>query len=261
MDAPELGGALRASLPEELYEAARSRDSSMLLVIALALSPSDSTRERQLALVESQLGGTRADLCRRLHDDLGRIDVRLRLPLLELSLPALKRRPVEQIRYLLDLLGRIAALDAEQRLFDFVLLRVLEAYLRAQPATARELAPRGEPRKLEPRDAVRALLANVAAFGHEDGPRARAAYAAGLGAVGWPDDGRSFEPLAAVRDLGLLDAALRTLAPLRPKHKLRILRSVLATIRADREVAVEEAELFRAIAATLDCPLPPGFSI
>jgi Zn-dependent protease with chaperone function len=261
MEAPELGGSLRASLPAEVYEAARSRDASMLLALALGLSAGEAIRGRQLALIESQLGAERASLCRRLFDELSRIDVRLRLPVLELALPALKRRPTEQIRYLLDLLARIAALDTEQRLFDFVLLRVLEAYLRAQPTTARELPTRGARAKLKPRDAVRALLVNVAAFGHEDATRARSAYAAGLEALGWRDDGRSFDPPTASRDLAELDDALRTLAPLRPKDKLKILRGVLAAIRADREVSVEETELFRAIAATLDCPLPPGFSI
>jgi Zn-dependent protease with chaperone function len=260
METPELGGALRASLPDEVYEAARSRDASMLLVLALGLSSSEANRGRQLALVESQLGATRAAQCRRLFEDMSRIDVRLRLPVLELALPALKRRPTEQIRYLLVLLERIASLDSEQGLFDFVLLRVLEAYLRAQPSTARDL-PRREAQQLKPRDAVRELLVNVAAFGHDDGASARAAYGAGLQAVGWRDDERSFDPPTASRDLGQLDSALRVLAPLRPKDKLKILRGVLAVIRADKEVSVEETELFRAIAATLDCPLPPGFSI
>jgi Zn-dependent protease with chaperone function len=261
MDAPELGGTLRGSLPEEVYEAARSRDGSLLLVLALGMSSSEASRERQLALVESQLGAARASYSRRLFDDLSRIDVRLRLPVLELALPALKRRPTEQIRYLLDLLGRIASLDAQQRLFDFVLLRVLEAYLRAQPSTARELPPSEPQRKLKPRDAVRELLVNVAAFGHDDGTKARSAYIAGLAAVGWRDDERSLDAPGANRNLGRLDAALRVLASLRARDKQKILRGVLVVIRADREVSVEETELFRAIAATLDCPLPPGFSI
>ena len=74
-------------------------------------------------------------------------------------------------------------------------------------------------------------------------------------------DSPSFEPPAAARDLAKLDAALRSLATLRPNDKLRILRGVQATIRSDSKMEVAEAELFRAIAATLDCPLPPGFSI
>jgi hypothetical protein len=110
---------------------------------------------------------------------------------------------------------------------------------------------------------VHALLANVAAFGASDAAAARAANSAGLAAIGAPAPGTapSFEPPENERNLGKLDAALRSLAVLRPNDRQRVLRGVQAAIRADRVVAVEEAELFRAIAAALDCPLPPGFSL
>jgi Zn-dependent protease with chaperone function len=261
-ESPEVGGALRSSLPEEVYHAARSRDGSLLLVLALALAPHEPSRQRQLALIESQLGGVRAGQCRRLNEDMQRVDVRLRLPVLELALPALKRRPAEQVRYLLDLLKRVNDLDAEHSLFDFVLLRVLAAYLRAQPSAAQAGAKTAEGTKPARREAVRNLLANVAACGNADAATARAAYEAGAAAVGWRDDNPpSFDPPSSVRDLEKLDAALLELAALRPNDKQKLLRSVLAAIRSDRKVEVEEAELFRAIAATLDCPLPPNFSI
>jgi len=258
----ELGGALRTAVPDELYHAARSRDSSMLLVIGLALAMNEDARQRQLALVESQLGAARAAHSRRLFDELQRVDLRLRLPVLELALPALKQRPAEQIRYLLELLGKITALDTEPRLFDYVLLRVLDAYLLAQPGSAPG-APT-EPRSKEAlRAAVHTLLVNVAACGGTDAAAARAAYAAGLAALGAPApaEAPSFEPPAAARDLAQLDGALRALATLRPNDKQRILRGVHAAIRADRKIEIDEVELFRAIAATLDCPLPPGFDL
>jgi hypothetical protein len=61
--------------------------------------------------------------------------------------------------------------------------------------------------------------------------------------------------------LRALDAALQVLGTVRPRDKERILSGVLATIQADRKIEIDEHELFRAIAATLDCPLPPGFAI
>ncbi len=106
---------------------------------------------------------------------------------------------------------------------------------------------------------MRVLLANVAAFGNESADRARAAYEAGLASVGWrvePAD-PTFEPPAAARDLARLDAALAALASIRPREKERVLRGVLAAIRADATTATEERELFRLIAGVLDCPLPP----
>jgi len=260
--APGVGGALRAAIPEEIQEAARAQDSSLLLVAALAVAPDAPARDRQFAVLEQQLGGVRKDECRRLYDLLGQVDRRLRLTIVALALPALKRRPAEQIRYLLDLLGKLAALEVEPRLFDYVLIHVLAAYLRAQP-TAAGPAPRAALTKTALRDAVRSLLATVAAFGNADASAARAAYAAGLTAIGWPDagDAPSFESPSATRDLAKLDGALAALAGLRSEPKLKLLRGVLATIRADGKIELDEQELFRAIAATLDCPLPPGFAL
>jgi hypothetical protein len=261
IEAPEVGGALLAALPAELVHAARSRDSSLLLVLALALSSTDEVRVRQLALIESQLGSARAAQCRRLYEDLRSVERPLRLPLLELALPALKQRPREQLAYLFDLLERIGGLDSEQRLFDFLLLLVLRAYFRMLPGGPRE--PAAAP-KLATRDAVRAVLTNVAAYGHADAAGARAAYAAGLAVLGLARAGDAeplFEPPASARDLGALEAGLLELAARKPRERMNVLRAVHATIRADRKVEIDEHELFRAIAATLDCPLPPGFTV
>jgi Zn-dependent protease with chaperone function len=259
---PEVGAALRDAVPDEIQQAARAQDTSLLLVLALAVAPAAPARDHQFALLDNQLGKTRGLECRRLYETLSRVDRRFRLAVVALALPALKRRPAEQIRYLLDLLGRIAALEGEPRLFDYALLHVLAGYLRAQPAAAQARAARTA---LTPalRDSVRTLLATVAAFGNADAAGARNAYAAGLATIGWPDAGDAppFESPAATRDLAKLDEALAALAGLRPNDKLTVLRAVLATIRADGKVELDEQELFRAIAATLDCPLPPGFAL
>jgi Zn-dependent protease with chaperone function len=253
---PANGHAIRAALPDELYHATHSRESSLLAVIALALSSDGTTRRQQLGLVERQLGAARAALAHRLHAELAPLEPRLRLPVLELALPTLRQRPPEQIAYLWELLARLQELERAPRLFDFVLLRVLEAYLRATPDSAAKL--RRPAIGLDARTAVRALLASVAAFGHDDASGARAAYEAGLAALGArlePSD-PTFDPPSGARDLPRLDAALTALANIRPRDKERVLRSVLATIRSDSVTALEERELFRLIAAVLDCPLP-----
>jgi uncharacterized tellurite resistance protein B-like protein len=40
-------------------------------------------------------------------------------------------------------------------------------------------------------------------------------------------------------------------------QKPALLKAFVACITADKEVAAIEAELLRAIAATIDCPMPP----
>jgi hypothetical protein len=106
------------------------------------------------------------------------------------------------------------------------------------------------------------LLANVAAFGHETGTSAAAAYQAGFAKIGErAGNAPSFEPPASARDLARLDAALAKLADLKPGAKRRVLDAVLATIEHDGKLAAEEIELFRAVAASLDCPVPPAAAL
>jgi hypothetical protein len=254
------GRALRAALPEELSHATRSREGSLLVVVALALSSDEPTRRKQLALVEQQLGAGRAELCRRLLAELGRASPELRLPLLDLALPTLRQRPRAELTYLVGLTARIQELEGAPRLFDFVLLRVMKKYLHDAPGA--EPAPRPK-HAFDARSAVRVLLATVAAYGNEQALAARAAYETGLACVGWAREAAepTFEPPTALRDLERLDSALFALASLRPREKERVLRGVLATIRADTVTAVPERELFRVIASALDCPLPPDVAV
>ncbi len=265
IETAEVGEALRSALPEEIYHAAHTRDGSFLLVLALAHAADTELRRRQLALVERQLGAERAARVRTLLRELDALRPELKLPLVEIAVPALRRRPRAELEYLFELAGKVTALDGEERLFGYALLRLLEHYL-LERAPARS-------RRLGEREAVERLLANVARVGQRDTAAANAAFAAGLAALG---DTRERGSAAAAAENGAgasdayaaasgsfadLDASLATLATLRPRAKRAVLAAVLATIRHDRHVAIEEAELFRAIAATLGCPLPPTAAI
>jgi Zn-dependent protease with chaperone function len=260
IESPALAAGLRAAMPEELYHAAHSRDSVWLLVLALALSPDDPPRTQQLAVLDTRLGPLRTRRCASLRAELERLDPRLRIPLLELAMPALKQRPTEQIDFLVDLVERLTRLDGEPRLADYVLLRMLAAYLSDLPESRPMRMPRG---RASARDALAALLAAVAAYGHDRSGDALAAYRAGLAALG-ADAAPPHEPdfeSAELKDFSKLDAALARLKRLPPRGKRTVLQAVLATIRHDRRVEIGEIELFRAIAASLGCPIPPTAGI
>jgi Zn-dependent protease with chaperone function len=257
-----VAAAMRVAIPEAIDHAAHSRELSLLLVLALGLSRSPEARRPQLDLLERQLGAQRAAKCRELAADLGAVDDQYRLPILELSMPALKHRPVEQLGFLVDLLRRLTELNTDEKLFDYVLLRVLESYLRAGATTRRALG--ATPSRVNAHRAVASLLGCVAAWGHDDPAAALGAYRAGIGAILRSTRETEPPPLADLRDarkLETLDAALVRLEELRPRDKQRVLAGVLACIRHDRRIAAEELELFRAIAAALGCPMPPATAL
>jgi BarA-like signal transduction histidine kinase len=58
-------------------------------------------------------------------------------------------------------------------------------------------------------------------------------------------------------NLDNLDAAVDSLALLKPSLKPRLLKACLAVITQNQEYSREEMELVRAIGDVLDCPVPP----
>jgi len=253
-----LATALRAAIPEELHHTAQSTEASLLLVLALGLAVNGPIRERQLDFLVQQIGNARATRCRRLAEELSRMDQRFKLPLLELSVPALRQRPAEQLDFLSETLQKLADLNPDARLFDYVLLLVLASFFNDLPGLTRR---RRTPVRINTSTALVNVLRCVASYGHKDSTAALAAFKAGMIAIG-PKGKRipepSFDSMTAAQDLSVLDDALIRLADLRPRAKERVLAAILACIRHDRHIDIAELELFRAIAATLGCPVPPA---
>jgi hypothetical protein len=61
-------------------------------------------------------------------------------------------------------------------------------------------------------------------------------------------------------DFDTLNNALDDLADLKPLQKAALLKACVRCITADGKIQAIETELLRAIAATIDCPVPPLLS-
>jgi hypothetical protein len=62
-------------------------------------------------------------------------------------------------------------------------------------------------------------------------------------------------------DLAALDAALADLEQAAPQVKRKVLEGAVACIAADRQVTATEAELLRAVSASLGVPMPPLLAV
>jgi hypothetical protein len=150
----------------------------------------------------------------------------------------------------------LSALDDARTLDRYVHVRVLAAYLRdlrrARPSAQSVSMP----------EALRALLEHVAVLGHATAHDASAAFAAGWSRItAAPAAEATLERTRLIPDFARLDAALERLADATPTLKRRALVAVLATIEHDGRVAPAEVELCRAVAVTLDCPMPPAVEL
>jgi hypothetical protein len=100
------------------------------------------------------------------------------------------------------------------------------------------------------------LLSALAHVGQENEAEARAAFAKGRQFLDAPGDQIQFAPRSEW-DLARVDAALARLAKCPAGVQRNILLACGQTVAADNQVTEREAELLRAIADSLDCPMPP----
>ncbi|MCL2029492.1 MAG: M48 family metallopeptidase [Deltaproteobacteria bacterium] len=250
----EAGRRLFESLPEELRAAAQ--DQAPLLAVAVFIQNEEPEIEaRQAALI--QAGGQaarRAVALRRLMSE------EIRLPLLSLAAPALKRLPAPEKEKLGRLIQALIAADGRLSLFEVAAAQTLKKSLGLSLSSSSRSALPSDPapphefsRQLQSDAAL--LLSALAHVGSDDPEAARAAFRAGAAHLSsqWPP--LAFRPRAEIkiRDLPpLLDRL--TQAP--GKIKCRLTAAAVACAYHDRKITPRECELLRALGAAFDRPLP-----
>ena len=241
-------------LPPGLHAAALDPTQAPALVLGLVLSADPAVRSRQSESVASGTGAGTARILSDLDPGLRQLGGDGRLPLLQLALPALAQHGHAAIDRLVTTLDELVHADQRVSVFEYALQKVLIHHLAlyrrpAGPAvTLHRLAAAAEP--------VALVLSTLAWQGSRGGAAAQAAFAAGADGL----DGRPGRlTLRAPQDCSLdrLDAALEQLTRASGAIKRDLLTAAGRVVTADGQVTVEETELLRAIAAVLDCPLPP----
>jgi hypothetical protein len=177
----------------------------------------------------------------------------LRLPLLDLSFPALRRLTYQQQVAFYRLIERIIPVDGEVSSFEYMLSRLMQQML----AENRSPAQAGGKKRLKlPRLTyqLRTLFSVVAVFGHDTIEESRRAYNAGManlyGGRDWPEFHAPLEWTAH------FDAALADLDQARPLIKEEVINSLQLTMAFDGGIRIEEYEMLRVISALIHCPMP-----
>ena len=145
-------------------------------------------------------------------------------------------------------MARLIRADGQVELLEWTLLRIVERNL----APSRRLS--GHFHLLEVLDDAQVLLSFLAHAGTVPTDQAQAALAKAASEL--PYTVLNLLP-ATQCDLKALEAALKRLNQLQPLQKPRLLKAMARCIEHDGRIEVAEAELLRAVADLLDCPMPP----
>jgi len=240
---------LLETIPSRLREATRDPASAQILVYGLLLNGDKAARDRQQQLVEKHAGAAAATALAGLRAALSVLDPVARLPLLQLSLPSLRSLDRAALDRFVTTLDELVHADGVVTPFEYAMQKMLLGQLELARAPARRV-------QFDSFDAVRGeiavVLSALAQFSPKDSAAAFAEGAAQLPVI------RNQLALLAPAACGLeqVDAALDKLAVCALPIKQRLLVAAGHVIASDGTVTVEEGELFRAFAATLDCPMP-----
>lgn len=243
---------LVAALPSEILDCVREPYGARAVIFALLLDQTEEVRGVQMAVLQELAAPDVVKLTEKLTPAVASLDARARLPLVDMSLPALRSMAKSQYRDFARAFSKLVEADNRLGLFEWTLHRILLRHLR--PQFERAAPPRiafyslkrlGEPCSV--------LLSTLAYAGHtvDDARQAMAEAAAHI-----PEVRLELLPTGAC-GLPQLDKALTQLSRVAAKHRERLIDACAAAICADDEVKIREAELLRGISDMLDCPMPP----
>jgi Zn-dependent protease with chaperone function len=247
---------LRDSLPEQIKMAAREPLDAAALIYAMLLSADANERAAQIAEIGNRFSPDISGTTAALFPDVSKAAAHAHLPIINIALGALKQLTAAQFEKFSNTLDWLVNSDGKVELFEFVLQKIVLRHLDSQfNGPQKSVVEFYTIKPLVPDCAV--ILSALANVSSGVAAEIQKAFEAGAPYLRSPDD--SALQLLPRESCGVneIDAALNRLAQAVPTIKKNLLAACVHTVGADGVILEAEAELLRAIADTLDCPMPP----
>ncbi|MES2693713.1 MAG: M48 family metallopeptidase [Verrucomicrobiota bacterium] len=245
---------LLEAVPQRLRDAAHDPTETPVLLYTLLLAHDLADREPQQRIVTDRAGADAALLLAQLEPSLAELRPEHRLPLLQLALPALRQLAPGALEAFIDTLDELVHADAHVSTFEFALQKLLVRTLLLGRKPEDAIVQYHSFNAVG--DEISIVLSALAHAATSDAAFAPQAYAAGAAHLKQVDTRLQFLAKAA-SNFAQLDKALDKLARASLPIKQRTLLAAAKVVSADGRILITEAELLRAIAASLDCPMPP----
>lgn len=232
------------------------------VIYCLLLSQAPSVRGQQLAQLRQRADKGVFALMISLMPSIGDLDIKFRLPILDIAIPALKQLSHSQYLTFKENLICLVRADFRVDLFEWSLQKILFMHLdghfqKPSPPAVR----RADPGQLTREFGI--VLSAMARAGAPDQGSAQSAFDAGaqsLAANGLATKGLTLLAKDQFR-VAHMDEAFRKLDQLAPAEKSRLLTACAISTWHDHTATPQEMELLRAFASVLDCPMPAGIAL
>lgn len=247
---------MRNAFPPALKNAARDALGASAMIYGLLISTDPTMRTKQLALLAQTTSETVRQETERLLPDIAPVATNTKLPLVDLALPGLRQLSPTQYQQFSKAIRVLIEADGEIDLFEYVLQKIVLRHLDTQFNGARKAVIQYYALKPLASDCS-VLLSALAHVSSNDAAQCEAAFKQGAQNLSYSAQ----TPLVYVAsdqcDLPQVDTALNHLNQAVPQIKKNVLNACVQVVAADGVIQEMEAELLRAVADALDCPMPP----
>lgn len=243
-------------LPETVRTATRNPNGAMAIVYSLLLDSDPQICDRQLELLQQSETPEITQQVVNLRPHLRRLDARTRLPMIDLTIPALRQISPQQGTHFLKQVKVLIKADDKITLSEYAVFVVLRQRLSSYFFEKRQdkTVKFTHIKPVFP-DCI-LLLSALAKAGHDSPDAIANAFCAGLFRLPRAT-GQTLPKEPVDYTLTQVGESLKRLELAGPKLKQGIVDACAYTVLADQKVTLEEAELLRAIVISLNCPIPP----
>lgn len=243
------------SLPERLAVAVEEPFGASAVVHGLLIQGEPRARANQLAILKKQATPALVREIQRLLPDLEALPVLSRLPLATLATGALHRLSPAQYTDFCQTTEALIAADRQIDLFEFALQKSLHRHLkphfdRTPPRIVRHL------RVEDVENPCRVLLSCSAHVGAVDESAQTEAFEGAIRHLGLDPARVTLLPVSKC-NLGPVEEALEQLIVASSEIRHQVVEAASVAVAQDGVLHEREAELLRAVADALQCPMPP----
>jgi len=243
---------LLAELSTVIKETAREPYGARAVIYSLLLDPGREVRRRQLEHLRTYADPDVFVLTEKLLPEMDGLDIKYRLPIIDIAIPALKQLSLDQYQAFRNNLVTLIETDSRVDLLEWSLQKILFSHLDGQFFKLTHTKPHYS-HLGQLKQEIELIFSVMAYAGQQDRYDIEEAFSVAVKMLGI--SGLQLMEKNKIT-LSVLDRALQELGKLKPMAKPRLLKACAASIMRDQKILPVEAELLRAFSGVLECPMP-----
>ncbi len=249
----EYAQQLLNDLPPEFTSAVNDPFSARAVIYFLVLDKDKAVHNEQLQHLKSAADTGVYEETMKLVRAGYELKKEYRLTVVDMALASLHQLSAKQYSLFKQNLNTLIEIDSKISLFEWSIRKIVFHHL--DPVFSKKPGTKHQHLKLKhAKDACALLLSILIYSGKQQGISDNDVFDIAARELGELDIS-----LLQKNEISLksLNQSLDELAKLKPLEKPRLLKACAVSITVDQRITAEEVEIYRAISAILDCPMPP----